>query len=497
MEGAVCLATKASSSSLQQAFIEESDDFELAGYTSEDKLKLYITITKLQRDCRISKENLLYLLSNHIDVSKVTVGVIEDICRALKMRDVTKVELRKIAQGVAPRHGDPEKIELLVKPLRLRDTMVMSQSMIGKRLTYQNIAAGSLVARFYPATDGEDGVDVFGQPIVAQRGERGGIKFDDSLTLEESTEVAAVHKELIAFNDGYLSIEEGRYQIRNTLKIDDHLDKSYGDIDFIGFVSVQGDVMQDVSVKGVDGIHIEGSFRGKNLNSASGSIYISQNAFGSPDGCIMAGGTFTSTTVQEINTEIIGNIYIRREALNSVLRTASSVIMPQGTLVGGKVITCKGVEARVLGSEAGTLTVIELCSDLEASMEYSKLQVDLEILEKERVLLALRLGPYAQDRSLLLNLSPEQRQRLRDDAETIRSIDLKRTLLKEQIDSLRVRAKRAKEILVSFHECLHEGVEIRCGTAVFKSPQKIQGPATIQYLRASHQFLITEFRELA
>lgn len=465
-------------------FVAKDDTLIAQGYTNPEKTKLYLDIAPQDNFQQATREKLLELLQTKVDTSQIIIPVIDDIVKALKSGE-TKIAQRKILQSKSATKGAPGRIEWCVHAHNVEE-----------RHAPENITTGQTIAKIFEPGHGEPGVDVFGKEIPAIAGDQVPAQFDISASLVEAHDGDAGHKLAISNNNGYLTINEGQARVCSTLSIKGNVDNCYGDVDFSGYVVINGDVTADRSVKARSGVHIDGNFLGKTLSSSHGSIYVSQYVFGGHNAVITAAKNFTATLVQEVNTEIIGNIYIRREAQSSTLRTAGALIMPDAALVGGKSYVVRGVEAGIIGNQAGTITQIHLASEIEASMEFAKLQVEIELIDHERELLLLKLGPLGDDYAKLQLLEPREREKVRAFMDKLRSTNARRSAASARLQHLQGTSGRKRILRVNFLKALYEGTEIHCGHEVFKTRETLRGPATIEYLSGIRQFVLKEYQGL-
>jgi uncharacterized protein (DUF342 family) len=255
--------------------------------------------------------------------------------------------------------------------------------------------------------------------------------------------------------------------------------------------------MHGFTIKAKRGIEIWGSVRGGSLIATEGSVQVSEYVYGGANSLIIAGKDLILTMAQEINAEILGNIFIRKEATSCSLRTPGVVWMTDGTLVGGELFTSSGLEARVIGSEIGTKTVITLSSDVEASLAYSRTIIALELVQKELKLMKLRLGPIAEDLALALALTATEYERIRPLLERYEHLLQKQQALESQKYMMIVNARMRRRLTVNFHEAMFDGVVVRCQGREFKPEQRIDGPHSLDFDLRTKQFSLRKLHHLS
>lgn len=480
-------------------FTESVRGFRISARISSDRLKLFVDVERTGGEAVISREEVLALLAAHVDLAAVNTGVVDDLVRKVN-EGCLKVENRRVASGQAPRDGLDGKLLILVKkfsgmPEIQNDDEARTE--LKKIHLFDNVSQGQVVGRLYPPQAGIDGVDVLGMPIPYARGEPAAVSLGGTLALQMPDDASRSYQEIVALETGYLTESAGRLRIVSRLMIDGDVDFRWGNIDFVGQVRVRGDVLPGFSIKARRGIEVEGAVRGGGLIAADGSIEVKDQVFGGRQSMIVCGGDFRARIVREINTEVLGDILIEKEALDSTMRTAGVLYMPAGHLVGGRVFSAGGVEADVIGSPGGMRTVINLTSSVEASMAYARVLVALEIQEREIQELELLLGPVASEPDRIRTL-PENRkfkmQRLLERLKKAR--DMQQALFEKQRLML-ARSRAEDRLKVSFKSFFYPGAEIRVSGRNFSTLEALSGPATIEFTSREKRFVLGDYSALS
>ena len=475
----------------------ESGGIKIRARTTPDRVKLFVDVEKIDQHARATRAMLLDSLKECIDITTVNISVLDNIISHLQ-RGETLVQNRRVSAGKAPIHGKNGALLLKVKKL---DLNIVSQPTItgeSDKLTdvhvFDNIKHGDVIGRITAPTAGEAGVDVFGEVIPPIPGAPVLMQFDNTILVKRSG--VGDFSILIALETGCLVEKNGVLSITKTLQVESDVDFHWGNINFIGDVKISGDVMPGFNIKAQKGIDIRGSVRGGSLISTDGAIQVRDYVFGGEGSMILAGKFFSATVVQQVNTEIIGDIFIHKEASNSLLRTAGALIMPDGVLVGGEVLTVRGVEAGIIGSEVGTRTVIKLVNSVEASLAYSKLLVQSELCEKRIKLLRLKLGPHADNPGLISSLDDNQQRRIIPHfLEWQEECSKKRAIIDMQYGMLAL-AKIRSVVRVNFLTKVYEGVVIQCGAYSYEFKQETKGPGSIEFNLKTKRFSVGPIRPL-
>lgn len=78
---------------------------------------------------------------------------------------------------------------------------------------------------------------------------------------------------------------------------------------------------------------------------------------------MLVGGDANAGYLNGVRGHIKGNLTIRRELINCELVIGGDLICEQGAIIGGSVVVAGSIRAGVLGSPAGTPSVIVLDTD--------------------------------------------------------------------------------------------------------------------------------------
>ena len=488
-----------SSQQRQAVFTETTPNLAIAGSATTDKMKLFIMVERRgEGTAPIESKEILEALSRQLRAKDFDLGVIDDIVACLNRGEKQK-EARRIMQGVPEQTGADGKLLLLKKKYTGKGEIVESDSQGRADLTklhlFDNVQKGDIVGRIYPPKAGIPGRNVFGAPIPAKAGAPTRVATDSSLTMKQAP-APDNFQNVIADKDGYLAERDGRLCISDELVIKGDLDYRYGSLEFIGRVKIRGDVLPGFNVNAKLGIEVLGSVRSGSLISAEGDITVNGFVFGGEGARIVCGKDFKASLVQQIDGEVLGSIFIDKEARESTMRTQHMLRMPKGVLAGGTVLTVGGAEVGVLGSEGGIVTKIALCSDVEATTAYAKNEVEIKNHERALQLLKLHLGPYADNPARIKLLA----KGLQDKMERFRAkmVEVEHSLLillaekKRMVES----AHTLPEARINILAKAYEGAEVSVGEHTLQLHGTLAGPASIEYNANTQEISVVPYREL-
>ena len=480
-----------------------------------DRMKIFLEATPVALEdgsfAPVTKDQLLTLIGDVVPGKLIPHEVLLDAAEQLTRGEPSG--RRRIAKGLPAVPGKDAKLLVLVKAYQRKSAEFEFIDPWFVR-HFDNIEVGQAVARIYPPTAGLEGHDAQGKPLSAAPGKQIEIKIADSLE-RRAPSSGSTFETLHAKTCGYLEIGK-ELAVQHELVIAKDLDHRTGDIDFIGKLLVKGNVMKGFRLQARGDIEIQGDVHTSSVHSMQGSIRVNGHVFGdggqpvtvsdntnarslarvSPWVQIQCTGSFSATVVDNATVETFGDIEVTREARNAVLRTRATVRMPKGHLMGGEIHAVCGVEAEFFGTASGTTTQIHLCSDIESSVEFGQLMVQISSHENAEKLLRAYLGPYADEPIRVKRLTGEHRKKIEGMLKKLQVIEQSKAALLKKRDSMLANAHSSRFHRVNVLKKLYPGTEIFASQIRFTTDQPIEGPKTIEFLPESNMFVVRELLPL-
>jgi uncharacterized protein (DUF342 family) len=252
----------------------------------------------------------------------------------------------------------------------------------------KKVAKDKVLAIKTPTTAGQNGVTVTGKDIFAKNGKDINFKMGKGVVLsEDKLSIAAEFAGAISFENSKVSVEK-------ILEFNNGVGINTGNIEFIGKVVVRGVVETGFTIKATDDIIVDGIVESATLIS-NRNIEISKGIQGNDNAIIKCDKDFKARFVNNSNLTIGGNMDVdivmhSQVACNGKLTAKGK----KGTVVGGNYSVKKGIEAKIVGSEMGTLTNIKigidnkLLNDYKTANENSKLYGNefRELVKNEKII---------------------------------------------------------------------------------------------------------------
>ena len=271
--------------------------------------------------------------------------------------------------------------------------------------TIVKIRKGEVIAEIIPPTEGEPGLNIFGEPIPPEPGKPA------KVTLGKNSVISADGKYIIAACDGHIMYGVGCFNVEDTVTVRSDLDISIGNLDFFGDIVIKGNVMEGFSVKAGKSIKIEGSVFSSTV-TAGGSITVVGGIINSTvecEGNVVAGFCQSS----KINAK--GNVESKEFAFCEVfcygeLRAKGT----NGTIVGGTLTSMRDVTATTIGSEKYTQTILNIGDGSVTFARKRKAEGELEQYE-ERLQGCVRNLTYLKEKKIQQGgvLSEEQQRQMK------------------------------------------------------------------------------------
>ena len=308
-----------------------------------------------------------------------------------------------VAKGRKAREGCDAKIELMFKAdLHATPTMREDGSVDYFNLNIiNNVKKGDKLAILIPEDPGDPGQNIYGEVLRPHPVKTTKIKPGKNTVLSED------ELELTADIDGHVTIKEGKVTVSNVISFE-NVDVSTGNINYDGSVEVKGNVATGFSIKAGANIVVKGVVEGANLR-AGADIILEKGVNGMAKGEIIAGGNIVSKFIENARVSAKGSV--TSECImhsNVAAGTEINVSGKRGFIAGGKCTATDKIKAKILGSDMGANTIIEVGADPRIKIRLKELQKAVSESSKkldnikptiESVTKRLRMGQ---------KLSPEQ-----------------------------------------------------------------------------------------
>ena len=361
-----------------------------------------------------------------------------------------------LAQGRPVREGSDGKIEYLfntdpsTKPTLNPDGTVdfFNLNIIS------GCKEGQVVARLTPADPGEDGVDVYGGYVSPREVKEPKFSFGRNLKVSENG------LELISEINGNVTLVGDKVFVSNIYEVND-VDTSTGNIDYDGDVHVNGNIKAGFTVRASGNVEVRGVVEGA-LVEAGGDIIITRGMNGMGKGEITAGRNIVAKFIE--NAKATADGYIHAEAIiHSRIISKNDVIVTgkKGFITGGSVQALGNVEAKIIGSEMGVDTDIQVGQDPSIKLKAASMQQELaeknkKLNQVKPVLVTLTMRMKKGDK-----LTPDQLRNFKQLSEEFKNLNEEISKLMDEYDKYMESIDiKDTESVVRVSDCAYPGTRI-------------------------------------
>lgn len=399
---------------------------------------------------RLDKNDILTSLSQ----KKVIYGIDEEVINAFLESPVYMEDI-VMAKGVEPRHGTDARIEYYFNTdLKARPTLNEDGSVDFFNLNIINhCEKDELLARLYPEDRGDEGCDVLGNRIKPRTVKHDILRFGKNIRQSEDK------TELYAMGSGSVTLVEGRVFVSTTMEVE-NVDTATGNIHFDGDVIVNGNVCSNFSVQASGNVEVRGVVEGADIE-AGGNITIARGMNGMSKGTLRAKGNIIAKFIENATAQANG--YVEAGSLmHSQIMAGTEVHVDgrRGFISGGHVSATSLVSGKILGSEMGTDTVIEVGISPVVKKRYKELleqeEEDSRIIERAVPILEAARDKYLAGKEL----SESQIENVRSLAEVVREKRGVLAAVRAEIDELDMIMTDEKQAQVIVQKVIYPGTKI-------------------------------------
>lgn len=360
-----------------------------------------------------------------------------------------------IAKGIEPIQGEDAWIEYFFNTnLKARPTLLPDGSVDFHNLNIINhCKEGDLLAKLHPAKNGKEGRDVLGNFIKPREVKHVILRHGRNVAVTEN------HTELHSEVNGHVTLVEGKVFVSDVMVVE-NVDNSTGNIEYEGNVQVNGTVRSHFSIHAKGNIEVRGVVEGAEL-VADGNITIARGMNGMNHGVLKAGGNIIAHFIE--NAEVEAKGYVESGSIvhsNVMAGTEIHVGSEKGFIAGGHVCATGLVDVKILGSELGVNTVVEIGVNPAIKKQYHDLKqqisVDMKTIHQaDPVLTAAKQKIHAG-----IKLSPEQVKHVQELSNVVTHLQKEIEADTKKMDELEELLSVGSEAQVVVHDKAYPGTKI-------------------------------------
>lgn len=241
----------------------------------------------------------------------------------------------------------------------------------------QGVREGEVLCQIVAPTQGTDGVNIQGDVLKAKAGK------EAKVLVGRNTELNEDKTQLVSKMDGQLKFQGGRFNVDPQLDVSGDVNYDVGNIDFYGDVRITGDVREGFTVRSAGSVIVDGLVEAATIE-ADGDVIIQNGIAGDERAVIRAGGTVKAAYMESC-TVYAGKEVYANNIIGSYIYCDEKIIVKsgRGTIIGGRHVAGKKIEATTIGCRAERPTELVVGETPNIQKEKEDLQAFIEKTGKE------------------------------------------------------------------------------------------------------------------
>lgn len=429
-----------------------------------DKMKAYISFTPPDKGRMLTLEEVIEVLNEN--------GVIYGINRT-NLETLVKYpvysEMVCVAEGTSPVNGQNGMVEFHfdikknTKPTILEDGRVDFRELN----LIESAMQGQKLCSLIPPVPGTPGRTVLGTDIPAKEGKPA------VLPKGRNVSISPDGLSLVANISGQVSYQDGKVSVFSAYEVPADVDNSTGNINFVGNVSVRGNVLSGFVIEAGGNVEVWGVVEGAVIK-AGGDIILRRGMQGMGKGTLISGGDIIARYIENSTIEAKNNI--KSEAImHSNVKCGNKLELSgrKGLLVGGTCRVGKEIVAKVIGSYMATTTDIEVGIDPAVRERYKALKDEIAALETD-VKKAEQAITILRKLEMAGALTPEKQEIMAKSVRTKVFYTNKLYELKEEVMQLENRLQQDSYGKVRSYNFIYPGTRVAIGSSMMYVKENLQ-----------------------
>ena len=256
---------------------------------------LYLTVPSMGKDNYNMEE-----LKDFLNKNGVVTGYHRSNLAAMIKKKVYEREIL-VAQGQPATDGKDGYFEYKFDTEQRKAPKVMENGKVDytNMSSLQNVRKGDIVAIYHHAEEGQDGYDVKGKVLTANRvKEVPPLKSSPAISNEANPDV------YVAMKDGKIELKNGRIDIQALHEINGDVTLITGRVEFFGDVIITGNVESGVMIRAGRNIEIRGTVEAVNL-FAGGDIILGRGIQGAQKAKVSARGSVFADFIEQDRKSVV------------------------------------------------------------------------------------------------------------------------------------------------------------------------------------------------
>lgn len=324
---------------------------------SNGALEAYIILYYLPDDYKDGRFKLINAIQLALKKANVNYGIIQEV-----FYDELPINTPiLIAKGKPPVHGRDSEVKMYQvpepKPRIVDDGKVNYYDLN----LIHHVKAGDWLGERLDPVPGIPGIDVHGNEIKPDEGIVYPLLYDQ----QSVTQVRLEGKDVLySLKDGAVHYVNDMIAVYDVLEIRGNVDFNIGNIDFDGYIKIEGTVEDNFTVSASKDIEIGGIYGiggVKLIESKEGNIYIRGGVAGKKKATIKCKGNLYAKFISDAEIICEGSVFIGFYVRNSYIRAKQVIVESgKGQIVGGFIDADIRVESADIGNRLENRTIINI-----------------------------------------------------------------------------------------------------------------------------------------
>ncbi len=342
---------------------------------TDDKMMVFIRFYPPSKNGKyMTEKDILNELARYSITYGVSVKVIKAYLKGRQFcRDIPIAKGKKVVQGKDAEIQYYFNTNPTSKPKLNEDGSVDFHELN----LFTSVKQGDLLAELTPDVSGEDGIDVFRNPVHPHKVNKKILKFGKNINI--SDDKLKIYSEI----DGDVKLENDTVFVSSTYTVPADVDTSTGDIHYTGNVIVTGNVRSGFVVEASGDIEVNGIVEGATL-IAGGNIVLKRGAQGMGKAVLQAGNDIITKFIESCTVKA-GHVINTGSSLHSDLNAGEMVVVSgkKGFLIGGTISAGQRIEACVIGNKMNTQTILKVGVEPEVLDHFKDLSASIKEKQDE------------------------------------------------------------------------------------------------------------------
>lgn len=336
---------------------------------SSDYYEAYLTLDMISKTYKITQDEIVGILKER----NVVFGLdFEMIARIVD--DPLSCSSVRVAKGIKHENGQDGVVEYFVnQEEEIKPTLLENGRVDFKHLNFiQTTKKADVLGNRTMPSEGKNGTTVTGKIIKARPGKITNFKFGKNVEMSED------ELQLLSMVDGTVQFSGDKIEVIEVLNIDGDVGVRTGNIEFSGKVVVNGNVTSGYSIECEGDLEINGIVEACTIKT-KGNLFISVGIQGNELADIHCEGDMMCGFMNNCKVYAGGDIESSSIMHSEIVCDGKlKALGKKGLLIGGSIQVRKEIEAKVVGSEMGTITYLKLGIDSKIMDEYNYLATELK-----------------------------------------------------------------------------------------------------------------------